>query len=88
MFSDKTGTLTRNLMEFKICSIGGVKFGRLDTDVPASASPQVRCGAGCSRPRCACATAGYLSFGPIEKAYYDFCDLSVREKDWRGKPGL
>ena len=27
-------------------------------------------------------TVGCLSFGPIEK-YYDVCDLSVREKDWR-----
>ncbi len=32
-------------------------------------------------------TVGYLSFGPIEKILC-FCDLSVREKDWRGKPGL
>ena len=28
-------------------------------------------------------TVGYLSFGHIEKEYV-FCDLSVREKDWRG----
>ena len=28
-------------------------------------------------------TAGYLSFGPIEKTYYVCGDLSVREKDWR-----
>ncbi len=32
-------------------------------------------------------TAGYLSFGPIENAIC-FCDLSVCEKDWRGKRGL
>jgi hypothetical protein len=31
--------------------------------------------------------AGYLRFGPIE-IFYVLCDLSVREKDWRGKPGL
>ncbi len=30
IFSDKTGTLTRNLMEFKMCSIAGLKFGRMD----------------------------------------------------------
>ena len=34
-------------------------------------------------------TAGYLRFGPIEKyimkKYYVFCDLSVREKDWRAE---
>jgi magnesium-transporting ATPase (P-type) len=28
IFSDKTGTLTQNLMEFKKCSIGGVVYGR------------------------------------------------------------
>ena len=26
MFSDKTGTLTRNVMQFKTCSIGGCLF--------------------------------------------------------------
>jgi hypothetical protein len=28
-----------------------------------------------------------ISFGPIEK-YLIFCDVSVREKDWRSKPSL
>lgn len=27
IFSDKTGTLTRNVMEFRRCSIGGVVYG-------------------------------------------------------------
>eukprot|EP00842_Homolaphlyctis_polyrhiza_P006347 jgi/Hompol1/6713/HPOL_005065-RA len=30
IFSDKTGTLTRNVMEFKQCSIHGVVYGSLD----------------------------------------------------------
>ncbi len=30
-------------------------------------------------------TAGYLSFGPIVKKDYVFCDVSVREKDWRSR---
>jgi hypothetical protein len=30
-------------------------------------------------------TVGYLSFGPIENKYYDFCDQSVREKAWRSR---
>ena len=33
-----------------------------------------------------CRTVGYLSFGPIEKYKKNvFCDLSVREKDWRSR---
>ena len=32
-------------------------------------------------------TGGYLTFGPTDFLYV-FCDLRVREKDWRGKPGL
>jgi len=27
IFSDKTGTLTQNFMEFRMCSVGGVKYG-------------------------------------------------------------
>lgn len=26
IFSDKTGTLTRNIMEFKMCTIGGIPY--------------------------------------------------------------
>ena len=32
-------------------------------------------------------TMGYLRFEPIE-IILCFCDISAREKDWRGKPGL
>ena len=31
IFSDKTGTLTRNEMIFKMCSIGGNKYGSFET---------------------------------------------------------
>ncbi len=33
-------------------------------------------------------TAGYLSFYPIVSIQLSCCDLNVREKAWRGKPGL
>ncbi|OVA11949.1 Cation-transporting P-type ATPase [Macleaya cordata] len=37
IFSDKTGTLTRNLMEFFKCSIGGVAYGRGVTEIERGA---------------------------------------------------
>ena len=45
IFSDKTGTLTQNLMEFKKCSIGGVEYGRGYCEVPCP-SPTM-CGIMC-----------------------------------------
>ena len=30
IFTDKTGTLTQNLMKFKRCSVSGVIYGELD----------------------------------------------------------
>uniref|UniRef100_H2ZKG8 Phospholipid-transporting ATPase n=1 Tax=Ciona savignyi TaxID=51511 RepID=H2ZKG8_CIOSA len=37
IFSDKTGTLTENIMEFKKCSIGGVKYGVMNYEQTAAA---------------------------------------------------
>ena len=38
IFSDKTGTLTRNLMEFMKCSIGGIIYGTGTTEVAYAAA--------------------------------------------------
>ena len=38
IFSDKTGTLTRNVMEFMKCSIGGVSYGTGTTEVAYAAA--------------------------------------------------
>ena len=35
-----------------------------------------------------CYSAGYLRFYHIVSLQFSCCDLSVREKDWHGKPGL
>ncbi len=43
VFSDKTGTLTRNIMEFKRCSVGGRTHGRyaMDGAPPVAVVPEV-----------------------------------------------
>lgn len=38
IFSDKTGTLTRNLMEFFKCSIGGETYGTGVTEIEMGAA--------------------------------------------------
>ena len=43
IFSDKTGTLTRNVMEFKKCTIAGVKYGYLMISVLHLSSLSVYC---------------------------------------------
>ncbi len=37
VFSDKTGTLTQNVMEFRKCSINGIKYGRGTTEIGLAA---------------------------------------------------
>lgn len=48
IFSDKTGTLTRNIMEFMKCSIGGRKYGHGTTEVAYAAAK--RRGIPCEKP--------------------------------------
>jgi magnesium-transporting ATPase (P-type) len=41
VFSDKTGTLTRNLMEFKVASVGPHVFGSMETDISKRVSERL-----------------------------------------------
>ena len=41
VFSDKTGTLTRNIMEFKKCTVAGTKYSVLDSAEDEQGSPLV-----------------------------------------------
>lgn len=42
VFSDKTGTLTQNVMKFKRCSVGGTIYGDLDDKTKSLMTPQQR----------------------------------------------
>lgn len=50
VFSDKTGTLTRNVMEFKQCSIGGKSFGKFVPEAMVDEEERMLKAAGASRP--------------------------------------
>jgi len=39
VLSDKTGTLTQNVMGFVLCSVGGKLFGHTPATHPASSGP-------------------------------------------------
>jgi phospholipid-transporting ATPase len=52
VFSDKTGTLTRNLMEFRKCSVGGEWYGdRRGQPPPHQPRHRVALEVCCPRPR-------------------------------------
>ena len=38
IFSDKTGTLTQNLMEFRKCTVGGTSYGKGLTEIGTAAA--------------------------------------------------
>eukprot|EP00301_Raphidiophrys_heterophryoidea_P026383 c9096_g1_i2.p1 GENE.c9096_g1_i2~~c9096_g1_i2.p1 ORF type:complete len:553 (+),score=137.59 c9096_g1_i2:123-1781(+) len=41
IFSDKTGTLTQNLMEFRKCTVGTVKYGKGSTEIGRAAAKRL-----------------------------------------------
>lgn len=74
IFSDKTGTLTRNLMEFFKCSIGGVVYGTGVTEIEKAAAR--RTGTSLEEVE--------SSSEPHEK-YFNFEDSRLMKGAWRNE---
>ncbi|KAJ7538191.1 hypothetical protein O6H91_11G037600 [Diphasiastrum complanatum] len=74
IFSDKTGTLTRNLMEFFKCSIGGVMYGTGITEIQRAAARRTG------------APLGESSDDAIHEKGFNFDDRRLMRGGWRSEP--
>jgi phospholipid-transporting ATPase len=82
VLTDKTGTLTRNVMEFFKASIGGVSYGAGVTEIEranaARRGIQIEASGGAG------GSAGGSS--PVREAYFNFYDERVLSGAWAAQP--
>lgn len=76
IFSDKTGTLTRNLMEFFKCSIAGTMYGTGVTEIQRAAA--VRTGIELEEL--------VLSDARVQEKGFNFEDRKLMKGAWRAEP--
>jgi phospholipid-transporting ATPase len=77
ILTDKTGTLTRNVMEFFKASIGGVAYGVGVTEVER---------ANASRRSLTLAAGEAASRSPVAEQYFNFFDSRIMGGAWAGQP--
>ncbi|VVA27683.1 PREDICTED: phospholipid-transporting ATPase [Prunus dulcis] len=76
IFSDKTGTLTRNLMEFFKCSIGGEVYGTGVTEIER----------GVAQRNGIKLDEGYKSANTAHEKGFNFDDAKLMRGAWRNEP--
>ncbi|AQK65514.1 Phospholipid-transporting ATPase 3 [Zea mays] len=80
IFSDKTGTLTRNLMEFFKCSIGGEMYGTGITEIEKGGAE--RAGIKIDDDE------GKRSANAVHEKGFNFDDARIMRGAWRNEPNL
>ncbi|KAL8161555.1 hypothetical protein V2J09_013044 [Rumex salicifolius] len=75
IFSDKTGTLTRNLMEFFKCSIGGQVYGTGITEIER----------GVAERKGLKLEKGYATANPVHEKGFNFDDTRIMRGAWRNE---
>ncbi|CAH9129097.1 unnamed protein product [Cuscuta epithymum] len=75
IFSDKTGTLTRNMMEFFKCSIGGEVYGTGVSEIEIGTSQRNEMGLGVQR-----------SSNAVRDKGFNFSDARIMQGAWRNEP--
>ncbi|KAL1807211.1 hypothetical protein ACET3Z_030279 [Daucus carota] len=76
IFSDKTGTLTRNMMEFFKCSVGGETYGTGVTEIEMGAAQR----------NGIILEEGQKSSNPIRDKGFNFDDARLMRGAWRNEP--
>jgi phospholipid-transporting ATPase len=77
VLTDKTGTLTRNVMEFFKASIGGVAYGAGITEVER---------ANAARRGVALKPDGGAADAPTRERYFNFWDARIMDGAWARQP--
>ncbi len=91
VLTDKTGTLTRNVMEFFKASIGGVSYGAGITEIERANAARrgvdldiVTTGGGGSGSANTSAHGGFQN--PVREQYFNFYDERILNGAWAAQP--
>lgn len=86
VLTDKTGTLTRNVMEFFKASIGGVSYGAGITEVERANAARRGIQLDDSAKVGAAGSKGGSGSSPFREQYFNFYDDRIMNGAWASQP--